>query len=170
MIANWRAYLAMALALTICVLAFLVNRYHDNAMQYKAEREQARNEARLANATINTMQQQQVKAAEIDAKYTKELRDAKETVNKLRADVANGTKRLSIRTATCVSKAATAGSMGNAGTAELSGDARQDYYRLREELATSDKQIRYLQDYIRSVVNGEETKADSQAASAAVRR
>lgn len=170
MIANWRAYLAMALALTICVLAFLVNRYHDNAVQYKAEREQARNEARLANATINTMQQQQVKAAEIDAKYTKELRDAKETVNKLRTDVDNGSKRLSIRTAACVSKAATSGSVGDAGTAELSGDARQDYYRLREQLATSDKQIRYLQDYIKGVLNGEETKTDSQTAGPAIRR
>lgn len=160
MIANWRAYLAMALALTICVLAFLVNRYHSNAEQYKREREEARQQVRIANATINTMRQQQVKVAAIDAKYTQELRNAQETINHLRSDVDSGAKRLSIRTGKCVPKTSSTGSVGDAGTAELSTDARQDYYHLREQLATSDKQIRYLQDYIKVVLNGEEIKAD----------
>lgn len=108
-----------------------------------------------SQATVEKMQSQQKTVAELDAKYTKDLADAQNTIDRLRDDVTAGTKRLSVR-AKCLPQASATGSVGDAGAAELSSDSRQDYYRLREQLASNDKQIRYLQDYIKSVLNAGE--------------
>ena len=53
-----------------------VNHYRDNAITYKAQRQNAR-ELKLANAAITDMQMRQRDVAALDAKYTKELADAK---------------------------------------------------------------------------------------------
>lgn len=138
------ALAALVLAL-ISSLAWTTMHYRDNAISYKKQRDDY-------SGTINTMQKQQVSVAALDAKYTQELRNAQDTIDQLRADVDAGTKRLSVR-AKCVSKATGTGSMGDAGTAELDAAARQDYYRLREMISQQDKQVRYLQDYIRDELN-----------------
>ena len=142
-----RYKLALAALVLVLVgsLAWSTMHYRDNAISYKKQRDDYGN-------TINTMTKQQVSVAVLDAKYTQELRNAQDTIDQLRADVDAGTKRLSVR-AKCVSKATGTGSMGDAGTAELDAAARQDYYRLREQMSLADKQIRYLQDYIRSITN-----------------
>ena len=138
------ALAALALAL-IGSLAWTTMHYRDNAISYKKQRDDY-------GSTIDTMQKQQVSVAVLDAKYTQELRNAQDTIDQLRADIDAGTKRLSVR-ATCVSKATGTSSVGDAGTAELDAAARQDYYRLREMINQQDKQVRYLQDYIRSITN-----------------
>lgn len=138
------ALAALVLAL-IGSLAWTTMHYRDNAISYKKQRDDY-------GSTIDTMQKQQVSVAVLDAKYTQELRNAQDTIDQLRADIDAGTKRLSVR-AKCVSKATGTSSVGDAGTAELDAAARQDYYRLREQMILADKQIRYLQDYIRSINN-----------------
>ena len=54
-------------------------------------------ELKLANAAITDMQMRQRDAAALDAKYTKELADAKAENDALRDDVAAGRRRLHIK-------------------------------------------------------------------------
>jgi prophage endopeptidase len=103
-----RYWLQLLVVALIGVLAFFVNHYRDNAITYKDQRDKATKNLRLANATIKDMQTRQ-RDVLLDAKYTKELSDAKKTINDLRRDVDSGAKRLRIA-ATCpgVSKATSA--------------------------------------------------------------
>lgn len=149
---RYMAFVCAFFAIIICSIAYSAHYY---SQKYKA----AQDELDKAKETISTMQSQQKHVAELDAKYTKDLADAQNTIDRLRDDVNAGTKRLSVK-AKCLPQTTTASSVGDAGAAELSSDSRQDYYRLREQLASNDKQIRYLQDYIRGILNGEETKAN----------
>ena len=72
-----------------------VNHYRDNAITYKAQRDKNTRELKLANAAITDMQMRHDVAA-LDAKYTKELADAKAENDALRDDVAAGRRRLHI--------------------------------------------------------------------------
>lgn len=120
---------------------------------YKGEKKRADDAEQslsLANDTIKDMQIRQRDVAALDAKYTKELSDAKKTINDLRRDVDSGAKRLRIA-ATCpgVSKATSASGVDDAGSPELTPDARRNYFDHRDGIATADKMIRGMQDYIK---------------------
>ena len=70
---------AIISALVICIivrLSWAVNHYRDNAITYKAQREMPEN-WKLANAVLLTCMMRQRDVAALDAKYTKELADAK---------------------------------------------------------------------------------------------
>ncbi|HDG1664193.1 lysis protein [Kluyvera ascorbata] len=144
---------AIICAVVICLLvsmAWAINHYRGNAITYKDQRDKAVEQVSLANATIKDMQVRQRDVAVLDAKYTKELSDAKKTINDLRRDVDSGAKRLRIA-ATChrVSKASSATGMDDAGSPELTPDARRNYFDHRDGIATADKMIRGMQDYIK---------------------
>ena len=96
----------------VCVA---VNHYRDNAITYKAQRDKNARELKLANAAITDMQMRQRDVAALDAKYTKELADAKAENDALRDDVAAGRRRLHIK-AVCqsVREATTASGVDNA--------------------------------------------------------
>ena len=66
-----------SLVITIVCLSWAVNHYRDNAITYKAQRDKNARELKLANAAITDMQMRQRDVAALDAKYTKELADAK---------------------------------------------------------------------------------------------
>lgn len=159
MLNKYKPFIAAFFLLIVCSIAYSAHYYSQKYNDSQKELRETKKKLSSANATISTMQSQQKTAAELDAKYTKDLADAQNTIDRLRDDVTAGTKRLSVR-AKCLPQTTAAGSVGDAGAAELSSDSRQDYYHLREQLASNDKQIRYLQDYIRSILNGEETKAN----------
>lgn len=144
---RYKLALVALVLLLVGSLAWTTKHYRDNAIIYKKQRDDY-------GGTISTMQKQQVSVAALDAKYTQELRNVQDTIDQLRADVDAGTKRLSVR-AKCAPKVSGTGGVGDAGTAELDAAARQDYYRLREMISQQDKQVRYLQDYIKSILNGE---------------
>ena len=72
-----------------------VNHYRDNAITYKAQRDKNARELKLANA-ITTAGCVSVMLP-LDAKYTKELADAKAENDALRDDVAAGRRRLHIK-------------------------------------------------------------------------
>ena len=78
----WAESPAVISALVICIvcLSWAVNHYRDNAITYKAQRDKNARELKLANAAITDMQMRQRDVAALDAKYTKELADAKGTM------------------------------------------------------------------------------------------
>ena len=78
-----------------------------------AQRDKNARELKLANAAITDMQMRQRDVAALDAKYTKELADAKAENDALRDDVAAGRRRLHIK-AVCQSvREATASGVDN---------------------------------------------------------
>ena len=77
---------ALVIYAIVC-LSWAVNHYRDNAITYKAQRDKNARELKLANAAITDMQMRQRDVAALDAKYTKELADAK-AESALRDDVA----------------------------------------------------------------------------------
>ncbi|ELE9576734.1 lysis protein [Escherichia coli] len=150
-----RRVTAIIYALVICIIVCLlwaVNHYRDNAITYKAQRDKKARELELANATITDMQQRQRDVAALDAKYSRELADARAENETLRADVAAGRKRLRIN-ATCsgtVREAPTTSGVDNATGPRLADTAERDYFILRERLMTMQKQLEGAQDYIRT--------------------
>ncbi|EHT2050791.1 lysis protein, partial [Escherichia coli] len=131
-----RRVTAIIYALVICIIVCLlwaVNHYRDNAITYKAQRDKKARELEQANATITDMQVRQRDVAALDAKYSRELADARAENETLRADVAAGRKRLRIN-ATChgtVREATGTSGVDNATGPRLADTAERDYFILR---------------------------------------
>lgn len=143
---------AIICAVVICLLVSMVwaiNHYRDNAITYKGQRDKATEKLSLANATIKDMQVRQRDVAALDAKYTKELADAKKTISNLRRDVDSGAKRLRVA-ATCsrVSKTTSATGVDDAGAPELTPDARRNYFDHRDGIEVTKEMINGLHEYI----------------------
>ena len=122
-----RDYLRSVICIIVC-LSWAVNHYRDNAITYKAQRDKNARELKLANAAITDMQMRQRDVAALDAKYTKELADAKAENDALRDDAA-GRRRLHIKAvwlSQCV-KAPPSG-VDNAASPRLADTAGQDYF------------------------------------------
>ncbi|WP_313018864.1 lysis protein [Atlantibacter hermannii] len=133
----------------LVVLAFLVNRYRDNATEYKKQRDEKTQALSLANATINDMQVRQRDVAALDAKYTKELADAQENIDQLERDVAAGRKRLQI-SAMCPANGATSPtSLDDGSGPRLTDAAERDYFILKKRIRLVISQLSGLQTYIR---------------------
>ena len=102
---------------------------------------------------LQLIETQRQAVAAIDIKYTKELADAKSENERLRADIASGTKRLQLN-ATCpkpVSKATGPASVDDVASARLTNAAERDYIDLRERIGIATSQINGLQAYINNV-------------------
>lgn len=145
---------AIIYALVICIIVCLslaVNHYRDNAITYKEQRDKKVSELKQLTATIADMQQRQRDVAALDAKYSRELANAKAENETLRADVAAGRRRLHIK-AVCqsVREATTASGVDNAASPRLADTAERDYFTLRERLVTMQKQLEGAQEYIRT--------------------
>ncbi|MCU6250303.1 lysis protein [Enterobacter cloacae] len=103
-----------------------VNHFRDNAITYKDQRD----------------------VAALDAKYTKELADAKSQLEDLQRCVSTGKCGLHVN-AKCPANGATGTSgVGDASGPRLTYSAERDYFTLRERIVTVTKQVGYLQDYI----------------------
>ncbi|EPR3450814.1 lysis protein [Escherichia coli] len=145
---------AIIYALVICIivcLSWAVNHYRDNAITYKEQRDKKVSELKQLTATIADMQQRQRDVAALDAKYSRELANAKAENETLRADVAAGRKRLRVH-ASCsaaVREATGPTSVDNATSPRLADTAERDYFTLRERLMTMQKQLEGAQLYIR---------------------
>ncbi|MFQ0986361.1 lysis protein [Escherichia coli] len=145
---------AIIYALVICIIVCLlwaVNHYRDNAIAYKEQRDKKVSELKQAIATIADMQQRQRDVAALDARYSRELANAKAENETLRADVAAGRRRLHIK-AVCqsVREATTASGVDNATSPRLADTAERDYFTLRERLMTMQMQLEGAQEYIRT--------------------
>lgn len=143
---------AISIAVVVCIIVSLgwaVNHYRDNATEYKKQRDEKTQALNLANATITDMVTRQRDVAALDAKYTKELADAKKTISNLRRDVDSGAKRLRVA-ATCsrVSKTTSATGVDDAGAPELTPDARRNYFDHRDGIEVTKEMINGLHEYI----------------------
>ncbi|MGS5273669.1 lysis protein [Escherichia coli] len=144
-------YVVIIALLVACGALWLAtDHYRDNAITYKAQRDNKASELEKANAAITDMQQRQRDVASLDAKYTKELADAKAENETLRADVAAGRRSLRVN-AICVSttdKNTGTASVDNAARPRLADAAQRNYFTLRERLMTMQKQLEGAQLYI----------------------
>ncbi|HDX4397519.1 TPA: lysis protein [Citrobacter freundii] len=143
---------AIIIAVVVCIIVSLgwaVNHYRDNATEYKKQRDEKTQALNLANATITDMTTRQRDVAALDAKYTKELADAKKTISNLRRDVDSGAKRLHVA-ATCprVSKTTSSTGVDDAGAPELTQDARRNYFDHRDGIEVTKEMIHGLHEYI----------------------
>ena len=142
---------AIIIAVVACVIVSLgwaVNHYRDNATEYKKQRDEKTQALNLANATITDMTTRQRDVAELDAKYTGELADAKATIDQLQRDVAAGKRRMQLNAKCPANGASSTGSMGDASGPRLTDSAQRDYFTLRERIVTVTRQVGYLQEYI----------------------
>ena len=143
---------AIICAVVICLLVSMgwaVNHYRDNAITYKDQRDRATEELSLANATIKDIQTRQRDVAALDAKYTRELADAKSQLDDLQRCVSTGKCGLHVN-ARCPANGTTSTSgMGDASGPRLTDSAERDYFTLRDRIVTLTKQVGYLQGYIK---------------------
>lgn len=142
---------AVVICLIVC-LGWLASHYYDNATKFKEQRDKATEKLSLASATITDMQNRQRDIAALDAKYTKELADAKAENDALQRKLDNG-GRVLVKGKCPVSAATQAtgsASMGDDATVELSSVAGRNVLGIRSGIINDQKSLSVLQDYIRT--------------------
>ena len=128
---------AIISALVICIIvcpSWAVNHYRDNAITYKAQRDKNARELEAGErGNYWTCRCVSADVAALDAKYTKELADAKAENDALRDDA------LLLVAVGCTSKqsvsqceATTASGVDNAASPRPGDTAERDYFTLRE--------------------------------------
>lgn len=144
---------AIIIVVVVCIimsLGWAVNHYRDNAITYKDQRDKATEKLSLANATIKDMQTRQRDVAALDAKYTKELSDAKAENDALQRKLDNGGRVLvkgKCPVPTSAETSRTSG-MGNDATVELSPVAGRNVLGIRSGIVSDQASLRTLQEYI----------------------
>lgn len=132
---------------------FLFDRVLEQRDSARSERDSAQKEASGLREAARITGERLAIAAANDAKHTKELSNDLKANQDLRASVGTGDQRLFIQ-ASCPAANVRADSTGagvaDAGTAELSPNARPDYFTLLDQLALSERMILGLQDHIHS--------------------
>ncbi|EBS6790586.1 lysis protein [Salmonella enterica subsp. enterica serovar Thompson] len=142
----------VSLLIVIAALAWATDHYHGNAVKYKEQRDTVTHKLALANATITDMTKRQRDVAALDAKYTKELADAKAENDALQRRLAAGGRvrvkgRCSMPTQT---ETASTSRVGNAATVELSPGAGQNVLDIRAGIINDQEKLKYLQEYVRT--------------------
>ncbi|EOB3109139.1 lysis protein [Yersinia enterocolitica] len=143
-------------AILIAVLVaslFGLTYYHYRVQSLNRDVAELATVAKQQQATLDQIETQRQAVAAIDIKHTKELADAKSENERLRADIASGTKRLQLN-ATCtkpVSKTTGPASIPDDASARLTNAAERDYLSLRERIGIATSQINGLQAYITNV-------------------
>lgn len=143
---------AMVVVAMLTALGWAVDRYRDNAIEYKKQRDEKTQALVLANATINDMQVRQRDVAALDAKYTKELAGAKAENDALQRKLDNGGRvlvkgRCPVPAST---EAASTSGVGHDATVELSDVAGRNVLSIRSGIRQDQSALRVLQEYITS--------------------
>ncbi|EJP5184127.1 lysis protein [Salmonella enterica] len=141
----------VVLLVVAAALAWTTDHYHGNAVKYKSQRDTATHNLKLANETIDDMQVRQRDNAALDAKYTKELADAKAENDALQRRLdAGGRVRVKGRcTVPATTTPASSGSVGDAASVELSAVAGRNVLDIRAGIISDQAKLRYLQQYVR---------------------
>jgi len=131
-------------------MVWAINHYRDNAITYKDQRDIAAEKLSLANVTIKDMQTRQRDAAVLDAKYTKELADAKAENDALQRRLDNGGRVLVQGKCPLPATTETASTpgMGDDATVELSSVAGRNVLGIREGILRDQASLNILQKYI----------------------
>lgn len=148
MISSWKAAAALLLLAGVLSIAWTINHYRNNAIDYKRQRDEATHSLKLAKDTIADMQTRQRDAAALDAKYTKELTDANAENDSLRKRLDNG-GRVRVK-GKCPAQHYTTstGRVDDARTVELSDVAGRNVLDIRAGIIRDQKALKYLQNYI----------------------
>jgi prophage endopeptidase len=140
--------------LVLCLVAFfgfdLLQEQRDTA---RTERDAALFEASGLREAARVSGEILAARDAIDFQRTQELNDERTENDNLRRAVDAGLNRLRLN-ATCsapMPASAGTGGVADAATAELTTDARSDYFTLRDQLALSRQMILGLQDHVRRV-------------------
>ncbi|ECY3944006.1 lysis protein [Salmonella enterica subsp. enterica serovar Dublin] len=152
MMLNWKTMFVGLLLVSLIVSGRLANHYRDNAITYKEQSDTVTHKLTLANATITDMTKRQRDVAALDARYTKELADAKAENDALRRKLDNG-GRVLVKGKCPVSSSAetsSASGMGNDATVELSPVAGRNVLGIRDGIISDQAALRTLQEYIRT--------------------
>ena len=140
---------AIVICLVVC-LGWLASHYHDNATEFKRQRDKATEQLSLAKDTIADMQVRQRDVAALDAKYTKELADAKAENDALQRKLDNGGRVLvkgKCPVPATTETASTTG-VGHDATVELSDVAGRNVLGIRAGIISDQKSLKVLQEYI----------------------
>ena len=145
-------YLVIALSALAAVLfgGWLMHdrdRLADELSTSRAEVVQLQADVEFASQTLSARDA-------LDRKFFREMSDAKHENEGLRADVAAGNRRVLVK-ASCSKRVPTpagATSLDDGASAELTADARQDYFDLRSQIVVTEKQLSGLQEYVRQIV------------------
>ncbi|EBC3428123.1 lysis protein [Salmonella enterica] len=146
-------YFTVGLIAALGVAGWTADHYYRKAVSWRDDYRATYRVTRQQAATIMDMQTRQRDVAALDARYTKELADAKAENDALRDDVAAGRRRLLVN-ATCpampTGKSTSAARVDNAASPRLADSAQRDYFTLKERVTTMQKQLEGAQDYIRT--------------------
>lgn len=140
-------------------MAWAINHYRDNAVTYKDQRDKATEKLSLANATITDMQTRQLDVAVLDAKYTKELADAKAENDALQRKLDVGGRVLvkgkcPVRgPVRATIKTPGTSSVGDDATVELSSVAGRNVLSIRAGIQRDQTALKILQEYISTQCN-----------------
>lgn len=144
-------FTAILCAVIICLLvsmAWAINHYRGNAIEYKKQRDEKTQALNLAKATITDMQTRQRDVAALDAKYTKELADANAENDALQRKLDNGGGVHVKGKCPVPAKTASTSGMGNDETVELSDVAGRNVLGIRSGIVSDQTALRTLQEYI----------------------
>ncbi|EOV8977836.1 lysis protein [Cronobacter turicensis] len=143
-------FAAMSLLLTIAIV--IASYYRSGFTELQATLKKVNRELNLAKEVITDLQARQRGVAALDAKYTKELADAKVENDALQRKLDNGGRvlvkgRCPVPAAT---KTASTSSMGNDATIELSDVAGRNVLGIRSGIISDQKALKALQEYIKT--------------------
>jgi prophage endopeptidase len=144
----------LALFLSTIILVILAAFYRTHWHEERQRADLAIEKAESLQQSLERLESQQKAIAEIDKHHTQELARANDEIEKLRADVASGHKRLHIA-ATCpkVSRDTTATRLDDGAAPQLGSNAERNYFRLRSEVKKMQEQLEGLQRYIKQISN-----------------
>jgi len=141
-----KAWLIIGIELLLSVLIIYVLLGQIGDANKRAD--DAEQNLKLANDTIADMTVRQRDNAALDAKYTKELADANAENDALRKRLDNGGRVRVKGKCPAQDYTTSTGSVGDAGTVELSDTAGRNILDIRAGITRDQKALRYLQDYI----------------------
>lgn len=165
LIPTWaKALAAFVLVALIFGAGWMVRGWRADAEISRIKAADALEQKRLSDAATEasekarkTEKDWQAKLAERDEQHLKEMQNAKQENERLRAAVDAGVVQLRVRAkcpaapASVVRSAAPAPGVDDGGTVELDAGARQHYFALRAGIKRDREMILGLQDYVRDV-------------------
>ena len=143
---TFKAWLIIGIELLLSVLIIYVLLGQIGDANKRAD--DAEQNLKLANDTIADMTVRQRDNAALDAKYTKELADANAENDALRKRLDNGGRVRVKGKCPAQDYTTSTGSVGDAGTVELSDIAGRNVLSIRSGIIRDQKALKYLQDYI----------------------
>ncbi|PWB34666.1 lysis protein [Pseudomonas sp. SDI] len=149
---TWWSQILLSLVLAGAVF-WTFDDMNDQLDQVRIERDQAQYERDGLREAARLAGERLAAAAALDSKHTQELTNALNQNQDLQRAVDRLDQRLRVH-ATCAASGKQPGTgtagLADAGSPELTADARQAYFTLRDQLVVSRQMILGLQDHVRT--------------------